>query len=241
MLKLDGIKVDPKRFSYEIDCKGEYTTSCTLHDKKTGAEYSFSFVKALEQVGKTFIVFKGADYENAKYLNSFSRVSFDELGGNDYHKNYYNLDVSDVMCLNDDLILFKEMYFDDGVDIEDRRTDDGGKEYFSGIYSIKGNNLLEQTKWIADLQVEVASYSEINGELLFVKRFDEINMAFFTVSIKDFSIKSYYDPARDMYYDDKKRLTVADIAEMRNQVEVIRQQLPIAEREYRDKCLGLIN
>ncbi len=241
MLKLDGIKVDHKRFLCEIDYKSEYTTSCTLRDKKTGIEHAFAFVKALEQVGKTFVVFKGADRENAKYLNSFSRVSFDELGGNDYHKNYYSLDVSDVMCLNDDLILFKEMYFDDGIDIENRRTDDGGKEYFSGIYSLKGNNLLEQAKWIADLQVEVVSYSEINGELLFVKRFDEINMVFLTVSIKDFSIKSYYDPAREIYFDDKKRLTPADIEEMRNQVEVIGQQLPIAEREYRDKCLGLIN
>ena len=236
MGRLNGININNRRWLSEITYEGKRTNTYKLTDKRSGYSYSFLFVKGLEQLHEdNFLVFRGADYDNAKFKNEIIRY---ELlpGCDDRTKVTFKKEVSDFMYLTDDLILFKQMHFDDDTDILERRTDDGGKEYFAGVYSITANKMLKKADWITELQLEVGDYSEVNHELLLIKRIDEINIVSITVDTKDFSIKSCYHPLADKHIELKNPYILKGmLKEMPGHFEIIKKQYPMAEQDYMEK------
>ena len=136
MSRLHGFKLDENRYEIIKSDKNFYT-SYKLVDKRINEQFSFDmhYIIGLEQVGEDeFLVYKrglGDNFRITRYQLKDSKIN-----------TLFDKEFSNFYFISDDRILFT--YYGNN-----------GRYYFSGIYSIKENKILEEAKWLDRTSIEV--------------------------------------------------------------------------------------
>ena len=136
MSRLHGFKLDENRYEIIKSDKNFYT-SYKLVDKRINEYWLLDMhcIIGLEQVGEDeFLVYKrglGDNFRITRYQLKDSKIN-----------KLFDKEFSNFYFISDDRILFT--YYGNN-----------GRYYFSGIYSIKENKILEEAKWLDRTSIEV--------------------------------------------------------------------------------------
>ena len=216
MSRLHGFKLDENRYEI-IESHENFYTSYKLADKKSNEYCLFDmhYIIGLEQVGEDeFLVYKrglGDNFRITRYQLKDSKIN-----------TLFDKEFSNFYFISDDRILFT--YYGNN-----------GRYYFSGIYSIKENKILEEAKWLDGTSIEVYGNELIVSYELSSYKLDNPRLMF---TLKDsLEPNQYcYSTLRDKYIEVSSKEDIERIeSEEKKYIRAIENIMYQEEKEHLKK------
>ena len=207
MSRLYGFKLDENRYEI-IESDKNFYTSYKLVDKRINEQFSFDMHYI---IGLEFLVYKrgiGNNFRITRYQLKDSKIN-----------KLFDKEFSNFYFISDDRILFT--YYGNN-----------GRYYFSGIYSIKENKILEEAKWLDRTSIEVYGNELIVSYELSSYKLDN-PMLMFTLKDTLEPNQYCYSELRDKYIEVSSKEDIERIeSEEEKYIRIIESIIYQEEKEY---------